>query len=83
MLWKTMGRVGWTAYPLQAISSTEASDFPLQSIRYASRAREMQTYEPRSVLKILGGTATHFFRVFVDIQVGPSVEVLDLVNPWP
>ena len=34
-----------------------------------------------SVLKILGRTTTHLFRVYADIEVGLGEQVLDLVDP--
>ena len=41
----------------------------------------MWTYEPLSLFEVVGGTATQFPRVHLDIEVGLSVIVLDLVNP--
>ena len=42
----------------------------------------MSTYEPPSLSKIFSGTTTHFSRVYVDIEEGISVDILDLVCPW-
>jgi len=40
----------------------------------------MMTYNPPSFPKVL--TTAHFLRVFVDINIGLSVKVLDPVGPW-
>jgi hypothetical protein len=39
-----------------------------------------RTHEPVSLLKILGRTATHVLRVHLGIDVGPDVNIQDLVN---
>ena len=42
----------------------------------------IQTYKSLSFPKILGGTKMHFpRRVFMDIDVGVVIKVLDLVDP--
>jgi hypothetical protein len=40
------------------------------------------TYDPTSLLKGLSRKTTHFPRVFEDIKVGPSINVLDFVGTW-
>ena len=40
----------------------------------------MPTYEPPSLPEIFGGTATHVHRVYLDVEVGLSVNVLDRVD---
>ena len=42
----------------------------------------MRTYDPHSLSEIIGGTTKQFLRVRLNIEVGLSVNVLDLVDPW-
>ena len=42
----------------------------------------MSTYEPHSLSKVSEGTKAQLLRVYFDIEIGLSVNVLDLVDPW-
>lgn len=41
-----------------------------------------KTHESSPFLEILSGATTHLYCVIVDIEIGLSKEILDLVDPW-
>ena len=52
-------------------------------MRDPSHRQAIPAYESLSLSKILGRTKVHFpRRVFMDIEIGVVVKVLDLVGPW-
>jgi len=67
--------------PLYHVSRPKSLDFPLLNVRFVNRRRQVATYEPPSLLKSPGRTTTNLSRVFMDIEVGLRVQVLDLVDP--
>ena len=69
------------ANPLYHVSRPKPLDFPLLIVRYVNHRRQIATYEPLSLLQTLGRTAANLSRVFMDIEVCPCVQVLDLVDP--
>jgi len=71
----------WCAHHLHRISGPEAFDFPLLNVRYLNHRCQILTYEPPPLSKIVGGSTTHAPRMYLDIEEGFSVDVLDLVDP--
>jgi hypothetical protein len=51
-------------------------------IRYTDHKPRKWTYDPPSILNLLGRTTTDSLWLFVDIKEGLSVNILDLVDPW-
>ena len=42
----------------------------------------MATYKPSPLFKVFGGATTHFPRMYRNVEVGLTLDVLDLVDPW-
>ena len=79
--WQIMS-VYINTHPLHGIPSPEGHDFPLVIVRSTNNRPRKRTHQPVSLLNVLGRTTTHLPRVFLDIEVGPRVKILDLVDSW-
>ena len=42
----------------------------------------MPTYKPLSLSEVFGRTTARFSRVHLEVEVGPSLDVLGLADPW-
>ena len=69
-------------HPLHGIPSAKGFDFPLLVVRHTNHKLPKQTYEAPSLRKGCGWSATHVFRVVMDVHVGLGVEVLDSIDSW-
>ena len=69
------------AHPLYRVSSPKLFDFPLLIVRSVWNRWRKATYEAPSLSEIFGGTTAHFPCMYLDIEVGLSVNVLNLVDP--